>query len=68
MRNSKHPRPRLFCPECGYRFALENVRYGTIKAHNQPRDVGATGPAARCPGSSVKGLTAHPAQPGGAHA
>lgn len=68
MRNSKHPRPRLFCPHCGVSVAVENARYGTIKAHNQPRERGAQGPAPRCPGSVTKGLRQHPAQPGGSYA
>lgn len=62
------PRPRRFCPHCGLRVAMENVRFGTIKAHSLPLDEGGKGRGPICPGSRVRGLTAHPAQPGGHHA
>lgn len=57
------PRPRRFCPHCGLRVAMENVRYGTIKAHSEPLDQDAKGRRGPiCPGSRVRGLVAHPAQ------
>lgn len=61
-------RPRRYCPHCGLRVAVENARYGTIKAHSEPLDKGAKGRGPICPGSRVRGLTAHPAQPGGTRA